>query len=124
MKHTLRVEDFEVWVSLGCLPDEQAYKQPVHVTLNLEYSDLVKAAASDELQDATDYVRLTKIISTAAGAKSYKLIEHMNDSILNALLHELKAHYFKGKIQLSVKKIRVPVENLRSGVVFTCETDL
>ncbi len=124
MNHILKIEDLEVWVNLGCLPDEQAYKQPVLVSLKLDYSELVKAAATDDLSDANDYVRLTKIISEVASAQPYKLIEKMNDSILNSILQELKAHYFKGKVQLSVRKVRVPVENLRNGVVFTCETEL
>ena len=120
MKHLLQIQDYEIWVNLGCLADEQANKQPVHVSLILEFTALVKGAASDELQDTTDYVFLTKMIAEVASAKPYKLIEHLNDSIMNAILHDLRSTYFKGKVRLSVKKIRVPVENLRNGVVFEC----
>jgi dihydroneopterin aldolase len=124
MKHVLKIQDYEVWVSLGCLADEQSYPQPVLISLDLEYATLVKGAASDELQDATDYVMLTRIMNQVAKSKSFKLIEHLNDSIMNSILHELRLNYFKGKVRLAVKKVRVPVENLRNGVVFTCETEL
>lgn len=124
MKHTIHIQDFEVWVSLGCAKEEQAYSQPVHFNLTLEYDELVKGAVTDDLQDATDYVALTDIIKNVSQSKSFHLIEHLNEMVLNGIIHYLKSKYFKGHIKLSIKKIRVPVENLRNGVVFTCDTRL
>jgi 7,8-dihydroneopterin aldolase/epimerase/oxygenase len=124
MKHTIHIQDFEVWVSLGCAKEEQAYSQPVHFNLTLEYDELVKGAVTDDLQDATDYVALADIIKKVSQSKSFHLIEHLNEMVLNGIIHYLKSKYFKGHVKLSIKKIRVPVENLRNGVVFTCDTRL
>lgn len=124
MLHSIHIQDYEVWVSLGCAKEEQAYSQPVHFNLSLEYDELVKGAVTDDLQDATDYVAITNIMKKVAQSKSYHLIEHLNEMVLNGIIQYLKAKYFKGHVKLSIKKIRVPVENLRNGVVFTCATRL
>ena len=124
MMHSMTVQDYEVWLRLGCAKEEQAYVQPVHFTLQLEYDELVKGAATDDLQDATDYVAITEIMKNTSQSKAYHLIEHLNEAVLSGLIQYLKSKYFKGHIKLSVKKIRVPVENLRNGVVFTCATRL
>jgi dihydroneopterin aldolase len=79
---------------------------------------------TDDLQDATDYVAITDIMKTVGQSKSFHLIEHLNELVLNGITQYLKTKYFKGHIKLSIKKIRVPVENLRNGVVFTCATRL
>lgn len=124
MQHSIHIQDYEVWVSLGCSQEEQKHVQPVHFNLSLEYDELVKGAATDDLQDATDYVAITDRIKITAQSKSFHLIEHLNEMVLNAIIQYLKSKYFKGHVKLSIKKIRVPVENLRNGVVFTCATRL
>lgn len=124
MLHSIHIQDYEVWVSLGCAKEEQTYSQPVHFNLSLEYDELVKGAATDDLQDATDYVAITDIMKQVAQSKSFHLIEHLNEMVLNGIIQYLKSKYFKGHVKLSIKKIRVPVENLRNGVVFTCATRL
>lgn len=124
MLHSIHIQDYEVWVSLGCAKEEQTYSQPVHFNLSLEYDELVKGAVTDDLQDATDYVAITDIMKKVGQSKPYHLIEHLNEMVLAGVTQYLKSKYFKGHIKLSIKKIRVPVENLRNGVVFTCATRL
>lgn len=124
MKQSLVIQDYEVWVNLGCSKEEQEYLQPVHYNMELFFEEVVLGCNSDQLADAIDYVAITNILKNVSIEKKVHLIEHLNQKVMLALLEYLKIKNFKGKIKLSVKKIRVPVENLRNGVVFLCETQL
>ena len=124
MKHRMCVQDFEVWVHLGCSQEEQEYSQPVHYNLEIIFDNQVLGCQTDKLEDAVDYVKIAKILKDISTEKKYHLIEHLNHANLMGLIEYLKSKNVKGDIKLSVKKIKVPVENLRSGVVFLCEAKL
>lgn len=124
MKQTLKIKDFEVWVHLGCAIEEQKHSQPVQFTLNIEFAKNLNGFKTDSLHDAVDYVRLTEIMKTVATVKNYKLIEHLNYEVFTALIADIKTKDVSGEIELTIRKIRVPVENLRSGVEFTCQQTL
>lgn len=124
MRQTLKVNDFEVWVHLGCGSEEQKHAQPVHFTLKIDFSKNLNGYKTDSLHDAVDYVRLTEIMKSVAMKKNYQLIEHLNHEVFVALIADIKNKDVQGEIALTIKKIRVPVENLRSGVEFTCQQTL
>ena len=124
MKQTLKINDFEVWVHLGCLPEEQKHAQPVHFTFEINYIQNPKGSESDRIEDATDYVHLIEIIKSHAQKKNYKLIEHLNHEVFSQLVQPLQKCKILAEIKLTVRKIRVPVENLRNGVEFTCQQTL
>lgn len=124
MKQTLKIKDFEVWVHLGCAIEEQKHSQPVEFTLNIEFSKNLAGYHTDSLHDAVDYVRLTEVMKTVASSKNYKLIEHLNHEVFKALIADIKTKDVSGEIALTIRKVRVPVENLRSGVEFTCQQTL
>ncbi|MBC7466741.1 MAG: FolB domain-containing protein [Bdellovibrio sp.] len=124
MKQTLKIKDFEVWVHLGCAIEEQKHSQPVEFTLNIEFSKNLAGYHTDSLHDAVDYVRLTEVMKSVASRKNYKLIEHLNYEVFTALIADIKTKDVSGEIALTIRKVRVPVENLRSGVEFTCQQTL
>jgi len=124
VRQTLKVNDFEVWVHLGCGSEEQKHAQPVHFTLKIDFSKNLNGYKTDSLHDAVDYVRLTEIMKSVAMKKNYQLIEHLNHEVFVALIADIKNKDVQGEIALTIKKIRVPVENLRSGVEFTCQQTL
>ena len=124
MKQKLLIQDFEVMVNLGSTPEEQLAKQPVHFTLTVSFERPVAACDSDQLHDTVDYVELTQIMTAVATIKNYFLIEHLNQQVLEDLLSYLRNKQLKGIVSLAVKKILVPIENLRNGVVFSCEITL
>lgn len=120
-KQTLRINQFEVWVHLGCSAEEQKHTQPVHFTLEIKFLKNLPGSQTDLLVDAVDYVELTESMKSVALAKHYRLIEHLNQEVFNALINVLKKKKFTAEIELTIKKIRVPVENLTNGVEFTCQ---
>ena len=121
MKQTLKINDYEVWVHLGCLAEERKHLQPVHFTFEIAYVANLLGSQTDQIQDATDYVFLTEIIKTQAQKKHYHLIEHLNHEVFIELTNYLKKHNISAAVQLTIRKLRVPVENLRNGVEFSCQ---
>lgn len=124
MKQRLLVQDFEVWVNLGCDTEEQKFTQPVHFNLEIDFTSPVLGCQTDNLEDAIDYVKITSILKMISTEKNFSLIEHLNHRAFSGVVEYLKSKKVNAEIKLSVKKIRVPVDNLRNGVVFSCETKL
>ncbi len=124
MNSVLYIKDFEVTVHLGCSAEEQTHGQPVRFSFEINYQTDVKGCVTDQLQDATDYVKLAELIKSVAQNKKYHLIEHLNQCVLKTLSQDLAGSGLKAKLKLSVHKLRVPVENLQGGVFFTCETSI
>ena len=121
IRHTLKISKLEVWVALGCSNEERSQTQPVYFTLEIKFLKNLSGSETDQLNHAVDYVHLTDVIKTTAKQKPYQLIEHMNSEVFNSLTLSLKQHQIFADVQLSVKKIRVPVEGLTDGVEFTCQ---
>lgn len=120
-RHTLKINKLEVWVTLGCSSEERSQIQPVYFTLEVKFLKNLAGSQTDQLNDAVDYVHLTEVIKTAARQKPYQLIEHMNSEVFQSLVKSLKQHQIFAEVQLTVKKVRVPVEGLTDGVEFTCQ---
>lgn len=111
-------------VNLGYSEEEQRVRQPVQFTLDLKFAEALAACGSDQLQDTVDYVELTQIITAVATMKHYHLVEHLNQQVLNDLIIYLKSKGISAGIKLSVHKLKVPIANLKNGVIFSCETSL
>ncbi len=140
LRQKMCIQDFEVWVHLGCTIEEQKHAQPVHYNFELSYelsyelsiepnfgpnfTGAVLGCKTDKLEDTVDYVKITSILKMISTEQAYHLIEHLNHQSFTGIVEYLKSRNVKGEVKLSVKKIRVPVENLRNGVVFSCETKL
>ena len=124
MKHKLLVQDFEVWVHLGCDKEEQKFTQPVHFNLEIIFENPVLGAQTDQLEDSVDYAKMASILKMISTEKPYSLLEHLNFRVFSGVVEYIKSKKLGAELKLSVKKIRVPVENLKNGVVFSCEAKL
>lgn len=124
MQQILRLQDYEVSLHLGCSAEEQKYLQPVRFNLEIEFGAEVQGAVTDKLEHAIDYSALAEVIKKISKSKSYHLIEHLNLQVFEGLLNYLRQQSVKGKVTLSVRKIQVPIENLKNGAVFICSEQL
>ncbi len=120
----MKINDYEVWVSLGCSKEEQSYKQPVHFNFEIEFYSQVRGETTDQLTDAIDYVALTDLLKLSAESKSYQLIESMCFEATEKVSAYLKECRVVGLFKLSVLKLRPPVPHLKSGVSWTCQRHL
>lgn len=119
----LKIKDYQAWVSLGCSKEEQSFVQPVLLNISFYFSTPVKAEASDTLSDSIDYVQLIQIVDQACNSKSFNMVEHLAGSIAYSLSENLKNN-FKGDLEVSVLKVRVPVKNIQTGVEWTCKVKI
>lgn len=120
VRQTLKVNNFEVWVHLGCSAEEQYHSQPVLFSLEIKFLKNLPGSQTDQLKDAVDYVALTEMIKRTAQQKSFQLIEHLNQSVFDHVIASFRQQHIFAEVSLNIRKIRVPVENLKDGVEFTC----
>lgn len=120
----MNINDYEVWVSLGCTAAEQSLKQPVVFDLKIKFSSAIGGEKTDQLNDSIDYVKLTDILKHSAESKSYNLIENMCFEATNRIADFLISNKIQGQLEVSLLKLRPPVPNLKSGVSWVCQRQL
>jgi len=120
----MRICDFEVGVHLGYFEQERQNKQLVRFQLTLKFLNTVLAETTDQLSDAVDYQELTNILKTISVQKHFFLLEHLCRQNLDSLCGFLRQRNFKGEVILEVLKVQTPIENLKSGVAWTCQQRL
>lgn len=114
--YQLIIPHFRVWVRLGCSAEERHFKQPILVSISLYFKNEPEACVSDDLNDATCYVRLTSLIEEVVATHACALIEHMSVLIMQALEIELANQV--SRIDLEVSKERPPVPNVLQPICF------
>lgn len=124
MIQSLKMNSYEVWVHLGCSEEEQAYVQPVEFTIKIDFLKPVLGCETDQLNDSIDYVEMTEKIKKISTSKKFQLIEHLNFEVFKSLYQMLVEKKTKGALEVTIKKIRVPVAHLNQGVEFTCRQEL
>lgn len=122
MQQVMKINHYEVWISLGCSTEEQSLPQPVRFDVTLHFDEKIKGCSSDQLSDTVDYVSLTNLIKKISLQKSYQLIEHLCFLAHEAIIQELKSKNIKCDLTTNLKKVRPPVESLLNGVEFSCHS--
>jgi 7,8-dihydroneopterin aldolase/epimerase/oxygenase len=70
----LRVNGLEVWMKLGCTPEERAFPQRIELDVEME-TTLRDAARKDDMRLTVDYAELSGRLRRTLEARSYKLAE-------------------------------------------------
>lgn len=122
MQQTMKINQYEVWINLGCSEAEQSIAQPVHFSLIIFFHENIKGSQTDQLVDTVDYVSFTELIKKISLQKSYHLIEHLCSLVHEALTIELKNKNIQCDLTTNLKKVNPPVEALLSGVEFSCHS--
>lgn len=96
---TIFIRDLEVHAIIGTLPEER--HTPQKLILNLEiFTDMERAAISDDLRDAVDYSRAEKLVMETTQASSFYLLE----ALAGKLCSELKALPGVRKVRITIDK--------------------
>lgn len=115
--HSLRMENFEVKVRLGCLADERAVPQLIRISAEFVFEEPPKACLSDELEDTICYAQVCDALKKHCESREFKLIERIGFECYG-LLRELSRG--KAKVALKVHKVKPPVESLAGGSTYSC----
>jgi len=102
MDHIL-IEELEVSYRVGVPDLERATPQRLLLNLDIR-TDLVSAAASDDLGQTIDYFALTRRLLAFGKGRSWKLIEKLAVEIAELVLTEFQA----AAVEVEVRKFIVP----------------
>ena len=89
----------------GVLPEERVSPQPFEVDVIL-WTDLSRAAASDDLADTTDYRRIFEVVRRAVEEERFALIERLAGAIVDGVLSAAPA---VTKVEVRVRKPEAPL---------------
>ena len=78
---TIAVHAIRAYGKHGANPGERDRIQPFDVDLEIEV-DVLRARASDALDDTIDYAALHATVVRLVGERSYRLLERLGDDIL------------------------------------------
>ncbi len=94
----------KLFANHGCLEEEGKIGSPYHVNITA-WANFKKAAQTDKLIHAVDYVHLNQIVKKEMGIRS-QLLEHVAERILTSILKEIPMIQ---KVKVSVSKINPPI---------------
>ena len=97
------LEDLVVMGRVGHTPEERAHLQKIWIDVELT-TDTRKAAKTDDIAHAVDYVEVAERIQAVLNQRPYNLAERVADQIAAVLLREFPIR----RVKLRVKKKTVP----------------
>lgn len=114
MKSTITVTDIRIHANHGCMEEEALIGAEYTVDVTVT-ADLQRAAATDTLTDTVDYVHINRIVTEEMAQRS-KLLEHVNQRILNRLAVELP---LVENAVVTVRKLSPPINGNVAAVAVT-----
>ena len=112
---TLRFEDLEIRVRLGCGAEERRTPQEVRVAVTIRFDAPPGACRSDDLYDTVCYAELASALRARGAAREYRLIERLAADLLEVVRGLAPP---SARLALEVHKVRPPVAALAGGVRF------
>lgn len=100
----IKLNTIRAYAFHGCMEEEAKIGSDYVIDVEA-HADFSKAAVSDELQDAVDYVHLNRIVVEEMAVRS-KLLEHVCQRIIDRILSEIPAVY---EVCVGVSKVNPPI---------------
>ena len=104
----LELKDLLLNLHLGITKQEQLNKQPVYIDISIENNTPPLGCETDNIKNTLCYDDLSKTITESCSIKTYNLIEHLCQDIVDIIKIKVQN---KTKISVTVKK-SPPIENL------------
>ena len=92
------IRDLLLRCIIGIYPEEREKKQDVIINVELHCDSFLKAAQSDEIEDAVNYKTITKEIITLVEKSDYFLIERLAEEISAICLADTRVQTAKVSI--------------------------
>lgn len=116
MVDCIRLTGIDVYAFHGALAAERELGQRFVIDVDL-WADIRKAAATDHMADALDYVEVHTRIVELAGSQSFHLLEALADRIATMLLTEFPLD----AVLVTVHKPNPPIRNFMGSVSVTVD---
>jgi FolB domain-containing protein len=99
----LFINGLELWMRLGCTPEERAFPQRLLVDIEMEVP-LRSAGTKDDMQHTVDYAEVVGRLKGSVEPKVYKLVETVAEDVAQTVL---KKFHVK-KVMVRVRKRVLP----------------
>jgi 7,8-dihydroneopterin aldolase/epimerase/oxygenase len=109
---TVEVRDLRVFGRHGVHDEERERGQDFVFDVELEVGE---RGTSDRLEDAVDYVEVTRVVQEVSDAKQYALLE----ALASAIADELERRFAPERLQVRVRKPEVRPAGLDATVAAT-----
>jgi len=110
----LDIRGLELNIHLGWHESEQQQSQIVLLDVTINFVEPPAACASDHLDDAYCYAKLSALIREKTANQRYRLIEHLSHEI-----YQIVKPIFKDQAHIGIGITKQPsIPNLRDGVSF------
>ncbi len=117
MKHWVELKDIKLYAYHGCMEEERIIGSEYLVQLKVE-TDFSKAAKTDNLEDAVDYVALYKIVEEEMRIPA-DLLENVAYRIYNRIVESCTT---VSKVYLTVSKLNPPIDGNAKSVSVSLES--
>ena len=116
----LELKNFLLNIHLGITEQEQFNKQPVNIDISINNKTPPLGCVNDNINNTLCYDKICSLISEKSSNKTYNLIEHLCQDILDLLTEHIKNYCLNNKIEfnteISVKiKKSPPIDNLQQA---------
>lgn len=119
MNDRIDLKGIEVYAKHGVLSSEQERAQVFRIDVTA-YTDMTRAASTDDLSDALDYSTLALEVREVVGSESHKLIETVANRVADAVMDHAQVtrsivtiHKPDAPIDLVFEDVSVTVERTR-----------
>jgi dihydroneopterin aldolase len=114
--YKLSIHDLRLWVHLGCGHEERHHPQKMSITVDVYFNNCPKGAKTDNLNDTACYLQTVNTIIMLAQNQHFHLIEHLAQSIHQAIINHLS---LADAVSVTVLKMAPPVQHVHGGISFT-----
>ena len=116
----LDLKDLLLHIHLGITKQEQHNKQPVNIDISIKNTTPPLGCVNDNINNTLCYDKICSLISEKSSSKTYNLIEHLCQDILDLLTKHIKDYYLQNNLEfnteISVKiKKSPPIDNLHQA---------
>ncbi len=117
MKNWVELSDIKLFAYHGCMPEERIIGSEYLVQLKVQ-TDFSRAAKTDDLTDAVDYISLYKIVEEEMKIPA-NLLENVATRIFNKIDQEYESIQ---KIWIQISKLNPPIDGNAHSVSVSMET--
>jgi dihydroneopterin aldolase len=116
VRRYLKLNNLELPMSIGCLPEEREIKQTVSFSLVIAFIGEQEGERSDDLIGVVSYADLAAIIERVSQYRHFNLIENLANSVFVKLKEFLPSCAL---LELTINKVKPPVADLKGGASYT-----
>ena len=117
------IDELAVETIIGCLPHERLHKQPLTISMSIQY-DIAHVAKTDNIEDAMNYADLAAEIKTYVENSQFQLLEGLSNKIFDIIfkrteVKQASLFIYKPNAIDGIKRVGIKLSRLNKAPVFS-----